>query len=135
MNRKTIKGSGLCLLTSLFSIVLQCEQSFAENVTALGTATVTTTIKRELSDCELIDKCEVGRPCFSNITIEGQSAKQLYDGLKLHGTKYNDAFASDYVGTQSDDLTCWNDGGKYTCYIGYDGAKNEISDSPFCDPE
>ena len=114
---------------------MQSSLSFAEDVTALGTATVTTTIKREVGDCDAIDKCEVGKPCFSNITIEGQSAKQLYDGLKPHGIKYNDALDSDYVGTQSDDLTCWNDGEKYICYIGYDGVKNEISDSPFCNLE
>jgi hypothetical protein len=128
------KYSAALLIAFWTSICVQNGQSFAEDITALGTVTVTTTIKRQNSDCVTINECEIGKPCFSNITIEGPSAKQLYDGLKQHGTKYNDAADADYVGTQSDDFTCWNNDETYVCYFGYDGRKNVIS-SPLCNED
>jgi hypothetical protein len=111
---------------------------FGETVTSEGTASVWVRIKRAGDACVTgaTDTCKVGQLCFGAITVTGGAAKVLYEALKVHGIKHTGC-CGDYVGTQTDSMTCYQDeqNKTYTCQIGYDGLSNKIIAAPACQSE
>jgi hypothetical protein len=84
---KTVMSALGTARTLLWSLVLGtaflAHPAVAEQVTKegeKGDVTVTTTIKRDGEACETgaTDECKVGEPCFTNIQITGEPARQLY---------------------------------------------------------
>jgi hypothetical protein len=56
--------------------------------------------------------------------------------MTLYALKYNDAAGSEYFGTKSDAMTCWQENvDTYSCYVGYDAVTNELSVAKACEPE
>lgn len=100
-----------------------------------GTSSAEVVIKRKGEFCETgaADKCQFNQPCFINVFIRGEVAKALYDALKLHGIKNWDGFELEYVGTETNRLTCYGSGEKgYFCSFGYDGVSNQLSAAKTC---
>lgn len=116
-----------CLLTG---------SAIGEQVVKEGSASVTTMIKRDGEQCETgaTDKCEIGKPCFTNIEITGEPAQQLYSVLKEHGVKIMDC-CGEYVGTKKDDIICWGGSHHFRCTIGYSSATNEVIGPQSCQYE
>lgn len=98
-----------------------------------GDVKVTTTIRRDGEACETgaTEECEVGKPCFTNIEITGEPARQLYLTLKERGVKVMDC-CGEYVGTESDSVICWGGSHHFRCTIGYSSVRNEVSRPASC---
>jgi hypothetical protein len=67
----------------------EVESGNAKTVTNVGKLSITTIVKKKGLECQtgLTLKCAVGKPCFSNIDIDGDAAKQLWQLLEPHGVK------------------------------------------------
>gem|GEM_PF-6500646 len=116
--------------------VTASEQGDATIQSSKGEVAVETIVKNKDKECPtgLTKKCVPGQPCFTNIHIDGEAAKQLWALLRPHGIKTNDALG-DYVATNTDALACWDNNGTYNCTIGYDSIKNSMTSFNYCDPE
>ena len=134
-SRKFLTAS--ILAGAIMSLVASAP-SLGETTSTAGTVTTYSEVMRDGEPCETgaTDMCKPGQPCFARIVIEGQTALALYEAMTLHASKYNDAAGSEYFGTKSDAMTCWQEGGgKYSCYIGYDAVTNELSEAKTCHQE
>ena len=71
--------ANLVCAAALFPFLL-LESARGEQIIKEGSASVTTMIKRDGEQCETgaTDRCEIGKPCFTNIEITGEPARQLY---------------------------------------------------------
>jgi hypothetical protein len=114
----------------------EVESGNAKTITNIGNSSITTVIKKKGLECQtgLTQKCEQGKPCFSNIEIDGDTAKQLWQLLEAHGIKSNDA-TGEYVATNSEAMQCYSNEGKFSCVIGYDAIANIMTAPNYCDPE
>lgn len=128
-------GLNLGCTAALFPFLL-LEAAIGEQIVKEGSASVTTTIKRYGEQCETgaTDRCEVGKPCFTNIEITGEPARQLYEVLKERGVKIMDC-CGEYVGTEKDDIICWGGSHHFRCTIGYSSAANEVTRPQSCQYE
>ena len=118
------------------AILLPCflaGSAIGEQIVKEGSVSVTTTINRDGDQCETgaTDKCEIGKPCFTNIEITGEPARQLYEVLKERGVKIMDC-CGEYVGTEKDDIICWGGSHHFRCTIGYSSATNEVTRPQSC---
>lgn len=134
-----LRTAGTLLCSLVLGAAFLVSPSLAEQVTKegdKGDVTVTTTIKRDGESCETgaTDTCDVGKPCFTNIEITGEPARQLYLTLKERGVKIMDC-CGEYVGTESDSIICWGGSHHFRCTIGYSSARNEISRPVSCQHE
>lgn len=128
-------GLKLACAAIIFPFLLTGAAS-GEQIAKEGSASVTTTIKRDGEPCETgaTDKCEIGKPCFTNIEITGEAARELYSVLKQRGVKIMDC-CGEYVGTEKDDIICWGGSHHFRCTIGYSSATNEVTRLQSCQYE
>jgi hypothetical protein len=108
----------------------------ADLVTDKGTVSVEAIVKRKGSECptNVTKACKPGKPCFANVSIEGDAAKALYLMLKTHGVKTSE-IAGDYVATKSGALDCSETDGKYYCTFGYNAVDNTLTGTLYCEGE
>ena len=122
------------LILSLVAMASLTAPAFGETSSAEGKATTYSDMMQPGEECETgaAETCKPGLPCFAGIVIEGQAARFLYDAMKLHARKFQDADSSYYVGTQTDAMKCWEANGEYSCDIGYDAVANVLSEAKSC---
>lgn len=122
------------LILSLVAMASVTAPAFGETSSADGKATAYSHVMRPGEECETgaAETCKPGLPCFARIVIEGQAARLLYDAMKLHPRKFQDADSSYYFGTQTDAMTCWETNGVYSCDFGYDAVANVLSQGKSC---
>lgn len=120
----------------LISLLAMTTMAAGEEIRKEGQVTVSTTIKRDGETCDTgaTDKCELGKPCFTNVEITGEPARQLYMTLKERGVKVMDC-CGEYVGTETDSIICWGGSHDFRCSIGYSSLTNEITSPQSCQYE
>lgn len=132
---RTMRRTGAITL-SFITLATMTTITFGEEVKKEGQVTVTTTIRRDGEHCDTgaTDKCEIGKPCFTNVEITGEPAKQLYLTLKERGVKIMEC-CGEYVGTEDDTIVCWGGSHDFRCTIGYSSVSNETTPPQSCQYE
>ncbi len=128
--------SGLLMFIVPLRVSAEVESGDAKSVTGSGASAIDTIVKKDGKECQtgLTSKCVVGKPCFSNITITGETAKQMYNILLTHGIKSSEVVGN-YVATKSEAMQCFDNDDVFTCMIGYDAVANTMTSPDYCDPE
>lgn len=121
---------------ALIALLAMTTVTAGEEIRKEGQVTVSTMIRRDGETCDTgaTDKCEVGKPCFTNVEITGEPARQLYLTLKEHGVKVMEC-CGEYVGTETDSIICWGGSHDFRCSIGYSSLTNEITSPQSCQYE
>lgn len=125
------------LFSSVLVALFLAVPALPETFEAKGTVTTYSDVMRPGEACETsaANLCKPGQPCFARIVIEGQAARALYDAMKLHSPKFSEVSGSNYLGTQTNAMTCWEINGAYSCDIGYDALENVLSETKSCQYE
>jgi hypothetical protein len=113
--------SPFCFIGFLGLITLSQTQIAASEGTARSY------VLRGPPECRAVDKCTQGEPCFLGIFIEGEPARILYDAMKHHAPKVDEFSGSNYFGTSTDAMVCYEINGNYSCRIGYDAGPNVLT--------
>jgi hypothetical protein len=116
-------------LASIIALAISASPLRAEVSSVEGKTEIDLVRKGQGYECETatVPDCKPGQICYGRIQIMGEAARELYEAMRLHGSKVDDFSGEPYVGTQTDALTCWEFGGEYGCAVGYNALTNTLS--------